>query len=265
MVVLNGLIVILRTIIKIKQMAIKIEKLTATELKAVNPWKGLIKKIKNDGYELKRNQKYFDEKDKDIIEDINKKFKDTDYEVHLEILPFHFSGNILDAPIMLLTANPGYVADEEKKGFHTDKKFIRETIEDFTFEKEFLLTDSIDRMVKSDYYYKKLWRLMETYGFEKVSKNVSLLEFFPYHSVKFKNADLPSQKFGVEIVKYAIEQRKLIVIMRSERNWYDAVKELKKYPNKVVLKNYRQPYVTEGNCQPKEDFHKILKVLDKCT
>jgi hypothetical protein len=157
---------------------------------------------------------------------------------------------------MLLTANPGYEKSEETK-YYNNKPFVQENIEHFNFKQVFHKRNA------EDYYSKKLKELITKYGDEKISKNISILEFFPYQSMKFKKtALLPSQEFGFEIVRYAINEGKVIVIMRSKKHWYDAVKELEEYKNIVILNSYLNPCITENNCHP-GDFQKILNELNK--
>ncbi len=72
---------------------------------------------------------------------------------------------------------------------------------------------------------------------------VFIIEYFPYHSHKGFSfpKDLPSYKYRNQLIKYAMEKHKLIVIMRKEEDWYkideeDLGNNLKKYPNKILLK-----------------------------
>jgi hypothetical protein len=61
-------------------------------------------------------------------------------------------------------------------------------------------------------------------------------------------------------VRKAIKDNKLIVIMRSEKQWNEAVAELETYTNKIILKNKRNPTVSSGNMTEKE-FNTIIAVL----
>lgn len=77
----------------------------------------------------------------------------------------------------------------------------------------------------------------------KTNPRVFIIEFFPYHSHKGFNfpKHLPSYKYRNQLIKYAMENHKLIVIMRKEEDWYnieedDLGNNLKKYPNKILLK-----------------------------
>lgn len=77
----------------------------------------------------------------------------------------------------------------------------------------------------------------------KTDPRVFIIEFFPYHSHKGFNfpQDLPSYEYRNRLIKYAMEKHKLIVIMRKEEDWYkieaeDLGNDLKKYPNKILLK-----------------------------
>lgn len=80
-----------------------------------------------------------------------------------------------------------------------------------------------------------------------------VLEFFPYHSKKMFNFPvLPSDSYRNFLLDKAIEEEKLIVIMRAESRWY-SIKEyglgtrLKEYKNLIVLRNPRRVYLTKNN------------------
>jgi hypothetical protein len=94
----------------------------------------------------------------------------------------------------------------------------------------------------------KLKDVIALTGREKAANGICLIQFFPYHSTTYSplNRILPSQKYSFHLVQSAIEQGKLIVIMRSRRNWEEQVPELREYPY-IELKAPRSPYLTQNN------------------
>ena len=132
------------------------------------------------------------------------------------------------------------------------------------------------RVKESPYWNQKLRWLIEEVGFDNVSKKVSLLQFNPYHSIKFreiaekyfKNTNstnyLKSQKYGFDLLRNCIEQDKLIVVLRSKKPWFKAVPELKEYEQKgkvVTIKNKRQPSLSPNNFETENGFNKLVERL----
>ena len=68
---------------------------------------------------------------------------------------------------------------------------------------------------------------------EKVAQNISIIQFFPYHTKKYKNIPkrllkgyLESQDYNFELVKQAIERKAIIIILRSKKLWFEAIPDL---------------------------------------
>ena len=89
------------------------------------------------------------------------------------------------------------------------------------------------------------------------TKNIALVEFFPYHSKKYNNCYnklgeddedqkdyLPSQKFVFELIRKRLKAENdnvIIIISRSRSKWFEAIKELKNYSNCYILSNPQNP------------------------
>jgi len=81
-----------------------------------------------------------------------------------------------------------------------------------------------------------------------------IIEYFPYHSTggfSFPK-DLPSNAYRNYLIRRAIETKKLIVIMRQAKKWYDIKednlgKDLENYPNKITLSCTGRIWLTPGN------------------
>src|SRR5690606_34526773 len=125
---------------------------------------------------------------------------------------------------------------------------------------------------KSRYWNDKLKPLIDITGRETVAKNLAKVQFFPYHSIKYKSlykkllkeegfdSYLPSQEYNFELVRRAMKRNALIVIPRSKRFWYEAIPELNDYPNKYLTKNYRNPILSENNLG-ESGFKKIIEAI----
>ncbi len=119
---------------------------------------------------------------------------------------------------------------------------------------------------------------------EIISRSIFNIDIFPYHSRGFPdcaNRELfPSQKFGIYLVKKAIEDKKIIIIMQGARLWTKRVEGLEDYSNaftfKIVKKKGpRNPVISEGkltsikegkNLSERDDrdiFKEIIKEIKK--
>ena len=243
----------------------------------INPWKELIEKM-NKNYEAE-DKCYALNQDVEIIHSFNRSLTDKNselYKIHTHIHPSHYTGNILKAKVILLATNPGYNKKEESS-LYKNPVFHKEVFDNLTFQNESMLSADIERRNQSSYWHNKLKRLIYETNFDTVSEYVAKIQFFPYHSVKYRSIpkkhfikhELPylnSQLFGFEIIKDAIEKGKLIIVLRSKKEWFSAIKELEQYSKQgmvLEIKNKRQPYITPNNFETPSDFQKIKKILCK--
>lgn len=92
---------------------------------------------------------------------------------------------------------------------------------------------------------------------EKFSQNILIVEYFPYHSIKFKPTKniLPSQKYNGYLVEKAIKRNACVVIMRSVSKWLELVPELKhsKHSKYLTLNSSQRGYLSKGNMK-RDDY-----------
>ncbi len=224
------------------------------EKRIKNPWENLAKDTSRNSFVLKEEQS--------IIAKFNAKVSEK-YKIYENIFPAPFMGDVHAAPVLILMLNPGYDKDEDVNGtnyYQTYKGWWMQQIQHklpypelplFCLEEEYC--------TKSKYWNEKLKPLIEKTDRVRVAKNVAKVQFFPYHSIKYKsiykrllkeegfNSYLPSQEYNFELVRKTMQRGALIVIPRSKRFWYEAIPELEKYPNKHFTKNYRNPILSENN------------------
>lgn len=244
-----------------------------SELIEKNPWKELSNQIVDNGFELLEKNSL--ERDETIIQAFNQKQSDI-YRFRTSMMPAHFTGNILNSKIVLLATNPGYV-EKEEENFYCNPKFIKERINDLTFSSSNFISNDKERVKESPYWNQKLRWLIEEVDFDKVSKHISLLQFNPYHSIKFKEVAkkyykgistdnyLDSQLYGFELLKNCIKQGKLIVVLRSKKPWFKAVRELNEYEQTgmvITIKNKRQPFLSPNNFETENGFNKLVQALN---
>lgn len=191
-----------------------------------NPWLEFVKNLDDNNLVLEQEQ--------EIIEKFNNSTNET-YKVHTEIMPAPFMGNVLTSPIVLLTLNPGYDEKEEEKNYYNEYKlYWKNEIQHIHSVPELPLFCLEDKYVEySDYWLKKFMSLISVSSKEKVAQNISIIQFFPYHTKKYKNIPkrllkgyLESQDYNFELVKQAIERKAIIIILRSKKLWFEAIPDL---------------------------------------
>ena len=103
--------------------------------------------------------------------------------------------------------------------------------------------------------------MIEKCGLVKVASRVLCVEFFPYHSKKYKGIGsiLPSQHYSFHLVLQAILRKAAIVLMRSERRWLRNVPELNGYPF-LRVRSWQNPTISKRNLP--DGFDDIVRLLD---
>ena len=217
------------------------------------------------------NGKYFAEADRIYLNNFmdTDKYKDKlneENKLELGIIPLHYIGDIQNSRILVLSLNPGY--NDDYYEVYTEN--VDKIVNNLNFKNpRFFEFDLYEE--NKEGYWKKLEPLFEV-QYKKALKtkkgidddlddffkrNISLVEFFPYHSRKYddcydklgkskegKKDYLPSQKFLFELIKERLnnsEDDVIIIIARSRSKWFEAIKELKNYSNCYILSNPQNP------------------------
>lgn len=219
---------------------------------------------------LLNSKKYppVDKVDDDANEETKKAAKEK-YKLRLNVYPQHFVGDIDNAEIIILSLNPGYSTeyyDAYKNGTNYEK-IIKENLEmkQPSFH-AFELANESDL----GYWGNKMKCWIEGYdkknneeiieSLKKITENIALAEFFPYHSISYNdmydklgkstssNSNrkikdyLPTQKFLFEKIKKRIDDKNdevIIILTRSFAKWYEAIEGLRDYKNCYEVNNTR--------------------------
>lgn len=224
-----------------------------------NPWLDLVNDIEGNQY-LPYSENIL-KTDKKVLNEFNSKTSSL-FKYHTEVLPEPFLGNVLDAKIVILALNPGFVYDanigEWEKAIEAEKEnFIKSKCNQLSLKtKEFISENKIENKIGDNYWAKKTKYIVDTYPNSK--NDIALVQFCGYHSEKFRqispkyfgqsNLYLSSQEFSFRIIRYLMQESRIIILARGERIWCNAVKGLYDYPKLVKLKNYRNICITPGNC-----------------
>jgi hypothetical protein len=185
-----------------------------------------------------------------------------DYKIHVELLPEPFLGNP-DAPIFLLNLNPGY--SELDLPFHEQSQYqemwqknILHQLQEYPF---FLLHPSVSNESGPRWWAQKLKEPVEFAGRKVVANSFCCVEYFPYHSRKFRAGKtiLDSQRYNFYLVEKAVVRNCLIVCMRGRKLWFDAVPVLKDYGSLFQLKSVQNVSISRKNCP--DGFPAVEKAL----
>ncbi len=231
-----------------------------------NPWLEMANNTARENFVIKEEQA--------IISKFNERVKD-EYKIHSSIFSAPFMGNVESATVIILMLNPGYDKDEDVDGTNYYKKYENWWMQQiqhilpypelplFCLEKEYI--------TNSSYWEEKLQPVIEIAGRKTVAKNIAKIQYFPYHSRKFKALHksllkeeninyLPTQEYNFQLVRNAMKRDAMIVIPRSSKYWYAAIPELVFYQNKYFTNSYGNIIFSEKNLSI-STFDKLIKKL----
>lgn len=178
--------------------------------------------------------------------DLNATFK-------LQEMPEPYFGSP-EASVVMLLLNPSW--DEGDVAVHRDPAFraamrqsYRHTRLDYPFIH--LARDGMSTPAKT-WWTQHARELIEATSIEAVSSNLLCLEFMGYKTKEYKQRGLrlPSQQYTFGLLRNAIMRGAMVLVMRSEKDWYSAVPELITHENKAFANTPRRPYLSKGNFAP---------------
>jgi len=184
------------------------------------------------------------------------------YRIQDRVLPEPFIGSTT-APVVLLNLNPGFVCRDLNDHAGPElQSLIRNNYRQAQSGFPFYSLDPRFENGGRQYWEKKLRWVVEACGPEQVARNVLCIEYFPYHSLRFRHEslELPSQEFGFKLACSAIERKAVIVVMRAERLWRQKIPELGNYPRAFTLNSPQNPTVSPRNC-PREGFDLVVSAI----
>ena len=181
----------------------------------------------------------------DFVERIN----DGDEKVELTFssLPDPYSGNP-KSKVYCLNKNPG----KPDPAFADVKEFKEATLKNLRLEQdtcfwaEIIKNESGNVHSGIDWLKRRTKQLEQTLG---QHPDIFFIEYFPYHSTRgfdFPEC-LPSYEFTNKLIEDAMNEGKMIIIMREKKKWLKRIKGLVDYPNLYTLRFPRGGYLTQNN------------------
>ncbi|MCY0899936.1 MAG: hypothetical protein OWU33_13605 [Firmicutes bacterium] len=158
-------------------------------------------------------------------------------KLHLYLFPEPYIG-LIDAPIVLLALNPGF--DNDDPEWHKNPAMRKAVVENFTEVPRpypfYPLNPKLANSPVAKWWGRLLapWLTSDPKQRQQVANRILAVDLFPYHSrqcgVDLSDIQtLYSYRYTCELVSNAMDRGALILILRSERNWQDAVPKLTKY------------------------------------
>jgi hypothetical protein len=175
-------------------------------------------------------------------------------------LPEPFLGRP-DAAVVLLNLNPGW-NEEKDPSNHSRPEFIKRNRDNLLHEPSdypFYLLNPDLQPNRTVWWEERLGDLIKAVNLKAVAQNVLCVEYFPYHSKKYKKCErLPSQDYSFALVRNAVKRNAIILLMRAKRRWFEAVPELSSYKRRFEPSSFQSAYVSRKNYLANDGFEKAV-------
>jgi len=191
--------------------------------------------------------------DAQCIYDYNNKYNSLEFEIHYELPPEPYLGNI-NAPIVLLALNPGYSGTDYK--FMIDNHSFSESMKKTRLQIKqkypfYHLNPKFQDNPGLLYWNNKFKHILNIYTAEQVANSILLLEYFPYKSKSFKICKetkfIPSHEYARFLLKRAMDRKALVICLRSRKYWIDSLPELENYSELYFCNSPRNPILSINN------------------
>lgn len=217
--------------------------------------------------------------------------RDDEYNLITCIPPEPWQGNPLNAKLVILTLNPGYVdkqnhilanAIQHIDGINKDiANFKAQTLRlkadsflpEITNEDEGLSIADYINIIGDWYWYKKFTPLMEKLqgdlNEKEFFRNIAIIQYLPYTSISYKDKKyngIGSLEFTKKLVLHILNKKEnnIVLVLRGSSKWEALLKN--DYPlnssDKVIINKNRSQSISPNNLG-EEEFENICKLLTK--
>lgn len=193
------------------------------------------------------------ELDGEAVTRFNARYGGTKYELQVKRGAKCGAGDILNAQVLLLYANPGY-----------DPKIDKQEPIVFSLPGWPLVWLSPDSAKHHPGAYRwlcsRLRHLTERYGAQFVAQNVANMNIVPWSSREYKaGCSLPSREVQLNLARSAAKRGAVLVAVRARAVWRPLLEE---FPAQVVLtRNPRSSHISPGNLGA-DGWQRVITVLD---
>lgn len=162
------------------------------------------------------------------------------YHLHEHLGPCPFEGDIINAPVVLLLANPC-----SNDVVSADHKPTRDILSDWPL---WGLHPNANKRLRA-WWKPRLDTLIEQFGLQKISQSVAAIQLNPWASQKFDASNrgiLPSRQLMLDTAEATAKRGALLVVVRSVRLWC-ASEVIAQHTNKIINPHPICSYVSKGN------------------
>lgn len=210
--------------------------------------------------------RYVNAADEAVLDAYDIKQRGPEFDLATHLMPEPWVGR-LDAPVVLLLANPGVAereADPEWSPSAAERHRAQATLRLKKLDLPYYWLD--EELANTDGFEwaeHLLKRVVGDVGREQVARNLVSLSAHPYHSLEFDDRlrSLPSQRFTIAALRRAIANDALVVALRARKYWFSAVPELEAHDIRGrVLRAEVAPEsaITPRNCS---DYDALCRAL----
>lgn len=182
------------------------------------------------------------------VEAFNARTKEP-YCLHPELGPNAFEGDIDNAGVVLLLANPGYDSTSKR--------------DDHSFTRAGWLLSGLHPEAPGGlraWWTGRLRPLIEQFGAQKISQRVACLQFCPWASSNFNTPPaLPSKDLTLEAAARCAERGSVVLVMRAEKLWLQS-ESVRVSQRRYRVNSWRTSYVTPGNL-PAEGWQAVVSAV----
>jgi len=186
------------------------------------------------------------------------------HRIELNLPPTPFVGSTV-APVVILLANPG-IGDGDRKE-QTSPAALEQIYAGFQKGRNapfWPLLDAFEDTNAGRWWSAKTRDLADEVGGRlELTNKLQAIELHGYHSMKWvvPLVSFPSQRYGFELARRAMERDALVIIGRAQSYWYSAVPELRRYPLHIQsLVSSRSAYLSRRNLGP--NYRKVIRALN---
>ena len=220
--------------------------------------------MKNPWLSLGKQKPYVLSEDEPYVDEFNRHWRnDGSRRINLNIPPTPFCGSTV-APVVILFANPGIGVTDQRE--QTKPGAIEKIYAGFQKTRNapfWPLLDEFENTNAGKWWTSKTRELSEHVGGKhELAMRLQQIDAHGYHSINWAPplSNFPSQRYGFELVRRAIERDAFIIIGRSQKYWYSAIPELRRYPRHVPrLVSNQSAYLTKANLG--RHYGKVLRAL----
>lgn len=184
--------------------------------------------------------------------------------LRFDVLPDPYLGDMNQAEIVVLPLNPGFedadlLINMQREEYVTQNlaNLVHQSSPPFYFLNQELMYSGGYR------WWMRIFKplLQQGISVDTLAHKMMCIQYLGYHSTTYLhlNTTLPSQLYSFDLVRQAIQLKKTIVMMRSEKLWLEAVPELANYPY-IKIRNPRNPVFSPVNLT-QTGFDQIISKL----